>query len=249
MLQQRLEYVRQRIQQACQRAGRSPESVTLVAVTKGVPIEAMREAIALGVRDIGENRVQESSAKRLALGSGLEALGSGLQPTASSLQPVRWHLIGHVQRNKAKRATELFQVIHSVDSSELAEALDRHAADAGRITEVFMQVNVSGEATKFGCRPDDAVALGRTITQLPHLKLTGLMTIAPFAEDPETVRPVFRQLRALRDRLQQQLVSQSPNHLITQLQLSMGMSHDFEVAIEEGADMVRIGTAIFGQRD
>jgi len=201
----------------------------------------IREAVACGLTHLGENRIQEARAKQAALGSRLEAQGSGLEPTALSLQPVRWHLIGHLQRNKAKEAVELFETIHSLDSSALAETLERHAAAADKEVEVFMQVNVSGEATKFGCGPDDAPALGACVTQLPHLRLRGLMTIAPFTENPETARPVFRQLRELRDEVASSL------HLPpSTFCLSMGMSQDFEVAIEEGADVVRIGTAIFG---
>ncbi|PIQ83324.1 MAG: YggS family pyridoxal phosphate-dependent enzyme, partial [Candidatus Omnitrophica bacterium CG11_big_fil_rev_8_21_14_0_20_63_9] len=147
----------------------------------------------------------------------------------------RWHLIGHLQRNKAKDAVALFDVIHSVDSRALIEALERHAAAAHRALEVLVQVNVSGEATKFGCDPQDAASLVSAIQAGP-LRLVGLMTIAPFAEDPETARPHFRRLRELRDSLDHNL------------KLSMGMSSDFEVAIEEGADWVRIGTAIFGAR-
>ena len=240
MLAENLHRVRERIQGACHRAGRDPSSVTLVCVTKHVPLERIREAVALGVADIGENRVQDARAKHTVLGSA-----------------VRWHLIGHLQRNKAKLAVELFDMIHSVDSGELASELDRQvsrkasspalrtppAAHNTPRLEVLIQVNVAGEAAKFGCRPEQARTVADAVRALPHLALCGLMTIPPLVDDPEQARPHFRRLRELRDDLAAAL-----NLDRSTLNLSMGMSHDFEVAIEEGADLVRIGTAIFGTR-
>ncbi len=251
MLRQRLDDVRERIRRACQRCGRDPSSVTLVCVTKGIPTQTIQDAITLGVTDIGENRIQEARTKQLALGSPaparvrggprrLEALGTGLQPPASSLQPIRWHLIGHLQRNKARDAVELFHLVHSVDSLALVEELERHSAKQSRQISVFIQVNVSGEATKHGCPPDDTEELARAVQRTTHLRLTGLMTMAPFSNQSEAARPHFRGLRELRDELTTTL-SLEPSAL----SLSMGMSQDFEVAIEEGADLVRIGTAIF----
>lgn len=237
MLSDQLVHVRQRIAQACQRSHRDPRSVRLVGVTKGVSVYVIRQAAGLGVADIGENRVQEARSKYRQL--------------HSDHPEVRWHLIGHLQRNKAKHAMELFDVIHSVDSMELAEELERQAAKRphGRgLPEVFVQVNVSGEATKFGCTPEKMPDLARAVLQLPHLSLRGLMTIAPFRDDPEEARPHFRRLRRLRDELHQQLVNASLFTHHSSLLLSMGMSQDFEVAIEEGADVVRIGTAIFGNK-
>ncbi|MBI3325045.1 MAG: YggS family pyridoxal phosphate enzyme [Candidatus Omnitrophica bacterium] len=285
MLAENLRRVRERMQAACHRAGRDPSSVRLIAVTKTVPAERIQQAMALGVADIGENLVQEAREKRRMLGRA---------PQASSLvaPPVRWHLIGHLQRNKAKYAVELFDVIHSVDSHELAEELERQACRGKRPSavrgsglwargnalsptevfpeapnpqpptpnnlelfsrlreplEVLIQVNVSGEATKSGCQPEEAGKLAETVGRLAHLRLIGLMTIPPFDPDPEQARPHFRRLRELRDELQA-LRPRSSSHPITQsLKLSIGMSHDFEIAIEEGADLVRIGTAIFGER-
>jgi len=235
VLREQLESVRQRISQAAQRCGRSPAAITLIGVTKGIAVEAIQEAVALGLTDLGENRVQEARAKQPAI------------------RGVRWHLIGHLQRNKAADAVELFEVIHSVDSAALAETLERHAAtpvrrsdrEPGRAhrrgTDVLVQVNVSQEQTKFGCSLDDAPALARAVTQLEHLRLIGLMTIAPLTEQAEGARPHFRRLRLLRDQIQSQLG-------VSSLALSMGMSHDFDVAIEEGADLIRVGTAIFGSR-
>ncbi len=221
MIAQRLEAVRQRIADACHRAGRPSSAVTLIAVTKGVPAERVREAVAAGVTDVGENRVQEALQKQQALG-----------------MQVHWHLIGHLQRNKASVAARAFTMVHSVDSLALAQVLDRHRHGTAAPLDVLMQVNVSGEPTKSGCHPEDAQSLAAGVRALPHLRLCGLMTIAPLGED---ARPVFGTLREVRDRLQAQGFEG--------LKLSMGMSQDFEVAIEEGADFVRIGTAIFGARD
>ena len=268
VLRKRLEEVRRRIHEAATRCGRDPTTITLVGVTKGVAASAVQEAMALGLTDIGENRVQEARQKQLAL-QGLRAQGSGLrvpahspEPTAQSGFHVRWHLIGHLQRNKADEAVELFHVVHSVDTSALAEALERQAAqfaqgsrfkalgkEAVRPLEVFIQVNVSGEATKFGCTPDEALPLARAVTQLPHLRFRGLMTLAPLSENPKEARPHFRRLRDLRDHLQVELTHGSRVTGHESLVLSMGMSNDFEVAIEEGADLVRIGTAIFTDSD
>ena len=239
-LKQHLDVVRRRIHEACRRCGRLPSAVTLVAVTKGVPADGIQEAIALGLTELGENRVQEARAKQLATGFRPQASGTALEPAAGSRQPVRWHLIGHLQSNKAGHAVELFDVIHSVDSLALVEELERQAERRGRSIGVFVQVNVSGEQTKCGCHPDEACALARAVNRCAHLRLNGLMTMAPFTQDPEEARPHFRRLRQLRDETATALSLQG-----AALSLSMGMSQDFEVAIEEGADVVRIGTAIF----
>ena len=227
MLSDNLSRVRQRISQACQRSGRDPSSVTLVCVTKGVALEAIRQVVDLGITDVGENRIQEARTKIPAL----------------ARAGVQWHLIGHLQRNKAKEAVELFDMIHSVDSLSLAEELERQAAKRAHTKEVLIQVNVSGEATKFGCRAEEALGFARAVSRLDHLRLRGLMTIPPLTDDPEAARPHFHRLRQLRDEVATAL-SLEP----TALSLSMGMSSDFEVAIEEGADLVRIGTAIFGDQ-
>ncbi len=228
-LRDQLDLVRRRIQAAARRCGRPAEAVTLVGVTKGMPAETVQEAVRLGLSDVGENRVQEADAKQQVLGC---------------LRPVRWHLIGHLQRNKAKLAVELFDVVHSVDSLALIDTLSRQAQARPRPLEVFIQVNVSGEPAKFGCRPEEAVGLARAIRQAEGLTLRGFMTLAPFAENPEEARPHFRRLRQLRDEAAVAL-----NLEPSTLNLSMGMSQDFEIAIEEGADLVRVGTAIFGTGD
>ncbi len=232
MLRDNLERVRQRVQQACQRCDRQPSSVTLIGVTKTVPSEIIRDAVALGLTELGENRVQDAREKQTVL------------PRTLNPEPIRWHLVGHLQSNKAKLAVELFDVIHSVDSLALIQMLERAAQSRPRLLEVLIQVNISGEQTKFGCRPNEVPGLIDALRGCRQLTLVGLMTLAPFSENPEEARPHFRNLRALRDAM-----SQSPHHPITpSLQLSMGMSQDFEVAIEEGADWIRIGTAIFGAR-
>jgi pyridoxal phosphate enzyme (YggS family) len=210
--------VQRRIDLACERSHRLPDEITLVAVTKGVGTGAIRAAFDLGIRNFGENRVQEAEDKIAQL--------SALRPT------VAWHMVGHLQSNKAKLAVELFDIIHSVDSVSLAEILNRRLDD---ILPVLLEVNVSGEATKGGFSAVETGAAVEAIKQLSNLKVIGLMTVAPPVVDLEQVRPVFRKLRELRDSL-------GLEHL------SMGMTDDFEVAIEEGATMVRIGRAIFGER-
>lgn len=256
MLRENLAQVHQRIRQACERVGRDPGSVTLVAVTKGLPLKTIQEAAALGVTEVGENRVQEALEKQRLLGLRPKA-EVGIRNSESEdiphsafgiLHSIRWHLIGHLQRNKAKDAVELFGVIHSVDSLALADALERQAAKLAQGSrfevqgkDLFVQVNISGEATKHGCAPDEVCDLAQRIRQRPHLRLRGLMTLAPFVSNPEDTRPHFRQLRQLRDGLASVLSLQP-----SALSLSMGMSQDFDIAIEEGADVVRIGTAIFG---
>ncbi|VGO17191.1 hypothetical protein PDESU_05786 [Pontiella desulfatans] len=220
--EQRLERVEQRIAKACQNAGRSREEVRLLAVSKTKPPEAVREAAGCGLRLFGENRVQEAQSKIPLCPPGLE-----------------WHLIGHLQTNKAKIAARFFQMVHSVDSLKLLEALDSHA---GTTLPVLLQVNVSGEAAKFGMKPDEVAGVIETANRLQKCEVHGLMTIPPFSPDPEKTRVHFRALRELRDRLQQETATPLP-------ELSMGMSHDLEVAIEEGSTWVRIGTDLFGSRN
>ncbi|MCH8949969.1 MAG: YggS family pyridoxal phosphate-dependent enzyme [Chloroflexi bacterium] len=213
--------VRQRIDAACRRAGRSPDDVTLVGVSKGASARAVAEACAAGLADVGENRVQEAAAKIPAVRA---LLGTHSQPT--------WHLIGHLQTNKAKTATRLFDILHSVDSLRLAQALSRRANER---LPVLLEVNVAQDAAKFGFAPEEVTSALAAIAALPNLDVRGLMTIAPLTDDPETSRPFFRRLRELRDTLGLSV-------------LSMGMTGDFEVAIEEGATMIRVGRAIFGPR-
>jgi pyridoxal phosphate enzyme (YggS family) len=214
--------VRGRIEAACGRAGRSPKEVTLIAVSKGFSADEVVEAYEAGQRDFGENRVQEAVAKIDALAArGLVV--RGIEP--------RWHLIGHLQSNKAKLAASRFAIVHSVDSLRLAQELSRHA----HRLPVLLEVNAAQEASKFGFAPEEVAPALSSIMSVPHIEVRGLMTVAPLGGDPEAVRPVFRTLRELRDSLELD-------------ELSMGMTNDYEVAIEEGATMVRVGRAIFGGR-
>lgn len=221
----RLQVVRARIAAAAERSGREAALVTLVGITKGVDAALAREAFDAGLCDLGENRVQEALEKIRAVGPG-----------------PRWHLVGHLQRNKARRAAGAFAMIHTIDGPVLARALDRAALHLGRRIPVLIEVNVAGEPSKFGVGPQEAGDLVREVLACPHLEAVGLMTVAPLFDDPEAVRPVFRQLRLLRDRLRDGPAGEGF------CELSMGMSGDYQVAIEEGATLVRIGRAIFGER-
>lgn len=219
----RLEKVQAAITEAARRAGRDPAEIELVAVSKTQTAERIREAMRAGLSVFGENKVQEAGRK-------IEELGRGV-----------WHLIGHLQTNKAKDAVRLFDSIDSVDRLELAQEIDRRAEPIGKIQNVLLQVNIAGESSKFGCAPHAARELAEAINNLPRLCLRGLMTIAPYAADPEQSRPHFAGLRELRDTLQ------SDTGLLLPV-LSMGMSGDFAVAVEEGSTSLRIGTALFGER-
>jgi pyridoxal phosphate enzyme (YggS family) len=220
-LGERLAGIRSRIEAAALKCGRLPQDVTLVAISKTHPASIVKKAIELGATDIGENRVQEAEQKINEVGR----------------TKARWHLVGHLQANKARRAVQLFDVIHSIDSLELARRLDRLCGEEGRETlPVLVQVDLGQEETKSGVAESELQQLVEALAGLRRVQLTGLMTLPPFFDDPELVRPFFRKLRELRDQW-------IPNG-----ELSMGMTHDFEVAIEEGATMVRVGTAIFGER-
>ena len=222
--------IRERAAGAARRAGRSPDDVTLMAVTKTFPVDAIREAYAAGIRVFGENRVQEFGGKC-----------DGVRDLAGA----EWHMIGHLQTNKAGKAVELFSAIDSIDSVKLAERINAAGQAAGKKVDVLIEVNVGGEAAKSGVLPasreieDILLAAPR----LDHVAVHGLMTVPPFAEDPEIARPFFRRMRELRD-----LISARALPAVEMEVLSMGMSHDFEVAIEEGSSCVRIGSAIFGRR-
>ena len=231
-----LDRVRGRIHEACHRAGRDPASVTLVAVSKTVPAERVREAIEAGVTDLGENYVQEAQAK-------IESL-TPLPADGAPGQAVRWHFIGHLQRNKAKYVARLFDVMQSVDSLALARELDRRAGAASRRLTVLIEVNISGEETKFGAEEAGALELVRGIAALEHLDVRGLMTMPPFFDDPEDSRPYFQQLRDLSDKLRAAALPE-----VEPVELSMGMTHDYHVAVEEGATLVRVGTGLFDPRE
>ncbi len=228
-LADRLAHVQERIVLACQRAGRSVDEVTLVAISKTFPLEDIEAAYAAGMRDFGENKVQELVAKATAMPG---EVGGGA---------VRWHMVGHLQRNKAKDVVAHADLFHALDSLRLARELDKRAAQAGRVVPCLVQVNVSNEDTKFGLLPRQLPALMDELARFEHLKVLGLMTLAAPAADPEEVRPEFQLLRRL---FEQQPAA--PH--VAMRHLSMGMSGDFEVAIEEGATLVRVGSAIFGAR-
>lgn len=225
-LRSRLHSIEERIVDACERSKRSRSDVTLCAVTKSVPVEKVQAAIDVGLRVFGENRVQEAAQKI---------------PQVQAPSDVKWHFIGHLQSNKARRAIELFDAIQTVDSLSLAERLDRIAKELDRRLTVMLEVNLGEESTKSGMGEGDVLEVAESISGLPHLELRGLMTVPPFLEPVELVRPYFSRLRSLRD----QAKKRNPN--LTDL--SMGMTHDFEIAIEEGATMIRVGTALFGPRD
>jgi len=222
--------VRERIRTAAVRSGRDPREITLMAVSKTFPAERIREAYEAGVRDFGENRVQEFAGKAEAL---------------RDLSDARWHMIGHLQSNKAGKAAELFHAVDSVDSLKLAEKLNEAAGGAGKKLSVLIEVNVGGEAAKSGVAPDspELEQLLSGISRFDSLEVSGLMTIPPFFDDSEAARPYFRKLRELRDRIAARNLAE-----IGMTVLSMGMSHDFEIAIEEGSTCLRVGTAIFGER-
>jgi len=216
--------VQRRIEAACQRAGRNPASITLLAVSKGQPPEVVEEAARLGLERFGENKLQEARAK-IPLCSGR----------------LRWHMIGHLQTNKCRDAVALFEMIHSVDSLHLAAELSKWAQRAARTVPVLLEANLAGESSKFGYSPERLLAEVKLIHALPRIEVRGLMTMAPWTLEPEKVRPVFRELRRSCQRCEDLLGVALPC-------LSMGMTGDFEVAIEEGATLVRIGTALFGER-
>jgi len=224
MIAQNIENIRRRIAATCYRVGRSPEEVTLVAVSKTVDADTIRDAVRAGCSDLGENYIQELCEKREHL---LD-------------ERIHWHFIGHLQTNKIKYIIDWVQMIHAVDSLHLGTELSRGAEKVNRTVDVLVEVNTSGEETKFGVSPGSAVAFVKKLRTIPRLNVKGLMTMGPFLPDPEDSRPAFRTLKELRDTLR--------NDGLDVPVLSMGMTNDFEVAIEEGATIVRIGTAIFGSR-
>ncbi len=219
-------FIQQKIKATCAQSGRNFNDVKTVVVTKTVQIPAIQEVIKAGAAIIGENRVQDAWPKHEQIGS-----------------RVPWHLIGHLQTNKVKRAVQIFDVIESVDSFHLAKEIDKRAKEAGKIINIFVQVNTSGETSKFGLPPADVESFITRLTTFENIRITGLMTIGAFLPDPEKVRPCFRQLYDLRQELNNKKITENIYHL------SMGMTNDFQVAIEEGSTLVRIGRAIFGERN
>lgn len=227
MLKDQLQEVEKRIQAACDRAGRKREEVTLIAVSKTKPVETLQEAYDLGVRIFGENKVQELTAKYEALP-----------------KDIHWHMIGHLQTNKVKYIIDKAELIHSVDSLKLAETIEKEAAKHDLIADILVEVNVAEEESKFGMKMEEVIPFVEKVSAFPHVRVRGLMTIAPFVEDPEENRSIFADLHKL------YIDIKKKNHdNDTVSVLSMGMTNDYEVAIEEGATMVRVGTGIFGDRN
>lgn len=227
MIAENIRSVEQRIQAACARAGRSRDEVTLICVTKTMPVTDLQEAYDEGQRNFGENRVQEITEKYPLLPD-----------------DIRWHMIGHLQRNKVKYLMDRVVMIHSVDSAALARTISKEAVKAGRTMDILLEVNAAGEESKFGLSYEEVLPLVREIAPLPGLHICGLMTVAPYTDDPETNREFFKKLRDLSVDIDRQSIDNVSMHT-----LSMGMTGDFEVAIEEGATHIRVGTAIFGKRD
>lgn len=222
----KLAAVQEKLRQAARRAGRSLADITLLAVTKNVPASRIQEAWRCGVRHMGENRVQEAASKR---------------PALTTCQDVTWHLIGHLQSNKVKKAIELFDSIQSLDSLSLAEVIDREGEKRGRDVPCLVEIKVSEEPTKFGVLPGELERFLDGLERFRRLRIEGLMTIAPYFNEPEKTRPYFQKARALFDKFKTRFKAETPT-------LSMGMSQDFGIAVEEGSTMVRIGTALFGPR-
>ena len=226
MIRENLSKVMERIARAARRAGRDPDDVVLIAASKGIEVDRLKEGLSAGIRVFGESKVQEAMPKLQVLGKEAE-----------------WHFIGHLQSNKVKYVVGAFTLIHSVDSIELSEEINSRAEKMGMIQNFLLEVNVSGEKGKFGVMPDNVIAITNALSGLKYISLKGFMTIPPYSDDPEDARPYFRILREIRDKARQTGIFTDDCG-----ELSMGMSDDFETAIEEGATMVRVGTAIFGTR-
>lgn len=227
MLAANLKEIEYKIQEACKRANRAREEITLIAVSKTKPVSMLKEVYDLGIRDFGENKVQELSEKYPQLPSDLT-----------------WHLIGHLQRNKVKQIIDKVALIHSVDSIRLAEAIENEAAKKNIIVNILLEVNVAEEESKFGFKVEELLSVVEQIATFPHVRIKGLMTIAPFVENPEENRSIFAHLQKLSVDIAQKNIDNVSVNI-----LSMGMTNDYEVAIEEGATMIRVGTGIFGERD
>lgn len=227
MLAENLRTVEKRVQEACRRANRAREEVTLIAVSKTKPVSMLKEIYDEGVYDFGENKVQELTEK-------FEQLP----------EDIRWHMIGHLQRNKVKYIIDKVELIHSVDSVRLAQTIEQEAAKKDVIVNILIEVNVAEEESKFGLKVDEVISMIEEIAKYPHIRIKGLMTIAPFVENPEENRPVFARLK----KLSVDIANKNIDNVFVSI-LSMGMTNDYEVAIEEGATMIRVGTGIFGERN
>ena len=226
MVADNLEKVKENIAEACRKAGRDPGEVTLIAVSKTKPVELLREAYDAGARCFGENKVQEIMDKYPQLPA-----------------DIQWHMIRHLQRNKVKYIVDKVKMIHSVDSLRLAETIEQEASKRGVQVPVLLEVNVAQEESKFGLKTDEVLPLAEAVSAFPHIKIQGLMTIAPYVDDPEENRGIFRQLKKLSVDIEAKNINN-----VTMSVLSMGMTGDYQVAVQEGATMVRVGTGIFGER-
>lgn len=227
----RLKSIQERLCQAAERAGREPGDISIVAVTKNVDISSITEAVREGASILGENRVQEAMAKFAKVGNDIEG------------NEISWHLVGNLQRNKVRHAVEIFDLIHSLDSWKLACEIEKVSDRLDVVTECLLEINVTGKDTRIGVEPENALALAKEISKLSRVKLRGVMSIAPLVEDPRKARPYFQMTREICEKIRDRgLFCPGKIHL------SMGMTHDFEVAVEEGATMIRIGTGIFGSR-
>jgi len=225
-IRENVQFVRNKIAEACRRSGRESEEIELVAITKTVDVEQINEAIEAGIRVVGENRVQEAWRKFQEVG-----------------ERAHWHMVGHLQTNKVKRVLQFADMIHSVDSVYLAREIQTQAKKLDRTIEILIQVNTSGEESKFGLEPEATIGAIEEVSTLPNLKIKGIMTIGAFLPNPEDVRPCFKLLNDLKDRVNERGITS-----VEIGTLSMGMTNDYEIAIEEGSTMVRVGTAIFGER-
>jgi len=232
MIKDNLSKVYQRISSVCSKINIRPDSVTIVAVSKGRSVEEIKETVESGVTDIGENRIQEALLKYKAL--------STIDHRPST---IRWHMVGHLQTNKVKDAVKIFDLIHSVDSARLAAEMDKQALKINKVQDILIEIKTSPEATKSGIKPDEAIEVIKEIDKFKNINIKGLMTIAPLADDPQKARPYFRMLRELMDKINALHVTRNTLHV-----LSMGMTDDFEIAIEEGSTMIRLGRAIFGDQ-
>ncbi len=229
MIKDNILKVKGRIDATCSRINRGPGDIAIVAVTKGRTLDNIKEVLPAGITDIGENKVQEALLKY-----------SGLTPSTYNLTPIKWHMVGHLQTNKVKDAVRIFDLIQSVDSLRLAQAIDKEAARIGKVQEILIEVKTSSEATKFGVKPEEVRELLEEAEKLKNIRVSGLMTIAPLVGNPEQARPYFRRLKELFDDFNTRYTTHGALR-----ELSMGMSDDFEVAVEEGANMLRLGRAIF----
>lgn len=236
-----LQAIWDRIENAAVKSGRKKENVTLVAVTKTVPVEHVRRVIELGVTNIGESRIQEANAKKSEIGNGKSEILLTEPSTLSPLPSLKWNLIGHLQTNKVKQAVQIFDLIQSLDSVHLAEEIEKQAAKINKVQDCLIEIKVSDEATKFGLPPEQLPDFINQVAQFKHIRLCGMMSMAPYFDNPDDARPYFRKAKTIFDEILKNYGLWTMNCGL----LSMGMTNDFEVAIEEGSNMVRVGTGIF----